>query len=238
MSLLKLLLSLILTITLIWVLGSAQHQGEKEHQITEENGQSTLVPSTEIMIPPIGKLLSPSHGFWQNAEGRLPSLSTNLQSDQLSAPVNVYYDDRMVPHIFAKTTKDALFAQGYVTASLRLWQMELQTHSAAGRLAEILGTTDKMRRILVEQDKQTRRIGLPLAARRYLEKATQNPEQMEALQAYSDGINAYIASLSYDELPLFYKLQDYWPRSGPHLKQLCSSKIWGVCSPTETMILS
>lgn len=227
MSLLKLLLSLTCMVLLIWILGSAQLRGNAEETIIDEKGQQQLVPSTESFIPPIGKLLSPSHGFWQNAEGKIPSLVSHLQSDQLSAPVQVYYDDRLVPHIFASNTADAVFAQGYVTASLRLWQMELQTHSAAGRLAEILGTTDKMRRILSERDKETRRLGLPLAARRYLKKAAENPEQMEALQHYSDGVNAYINSLSYDDLPLFYKLQDYWPEEWTPLKSALLLKNMG-----------
>ncbi|MGH1335348.1 MAG: penicillin acylase family protein [Aureispira sp.] len=227
MNLFKLLLSITITVLLIWILGNAQLRGDAQHTIIDEDGKEQIVPSTESFIPPLGKLLSPSHGFWQNAEGSFPDLATSLQSDQLSAAVNVYYDDRLVPHIFASNTADALFAQGYVTASLRLWQMELQTHSAAGRLAEILGTTDKMRSILSKRDKETRRLGLPWAARRYLEKAKENPEQMEALQHYSDGVNAYIASLSYDDLPLFYKLQDYWPEEWTPLKSALLLKNMG-----------
>lgn len=227
MSLIKLLLSLTTTVVFIWILDNAQFYGDAKQVVIDENGQKQIVPSTEVFIPPIGKILSPSHGFWQNAEGSFPDLSTSLQSDQLSNPVKVYYDDRLVPHIFASNTADAMFAQGYVTASLRLWQMELQTHAAAGRLAEILGTTDEMRSILSKKDKETRRLGLPWAARRYLEKAAQNPEQMEALQHYSDGVNAYIASLSYHELPLFYKLQDYWPEEWTPLKSALLLKSMG-----------
>jgi penicillin amidase len=227
MSLLKLLLSLLVTILLIGALGNAWHIGEAEYSETDENGTVTVIPSTEQMLPPIGKLLSPSHGFWQNAEGKTPPLSNSLESEKLTASVNVYYDDRLVPHIFANNAADAAFAQGYVTASLRLWQMELQTHAAAGRLAEILGTTDKIRRILVERDRETRRMGLPLGARRYLEQAKKNPEHIKILQSYSDGINAYIASLSYDELPLFYKLQDYWPEEWTPLKSALLLKNMG-----------
>jgi len=51
----------------------------------------------------------------------------------------VAFDDRGVPHIFAQNAHDLYFAQGYITARDRLWQMEIQTHAAAGRLAEFLG---------------------------------------------------------------------------------------------------
>ncbi|MFK7798872.1 MAG: penicillin acylase family protein [Aureispira sp.] len=227
MSLLKLLLSLTCTILLIWLLGNARLTGEAAHIITDENGKEQVVPSTEALIPPLGKLLSPAYGFWQNAEGSFPDLETSLEHPTLSAPVNVYYDNRLVPHIFAQNTNDALFAQGYVTASLRLWQMELQTHSAAGRLAEVLGTTDRIRNILSARDKETRRLGLPWAAERYMKKAAQDPEQMQALQAYSDGVNAYIASLSYEDLPLFYKLQDYSPEEWTPLKSALLLKNMG-----------
>lgn len=227
MSLLKLLLSLTCTILLIWLLGNARLTGKAAHVTTDEHGKEQVVPSTEALIPPLGKLLSPAYGFWQNAEGSFPDLETSLEHPTLSAPVNVYYDNRLVPHIFAQNTNDALFAQGYVTASLRLWQMELQTHSAAGRLAEVLGTTDRIRNILSARDKETRRLGLPWAAERYMKKAAQDPEQMQALQAYSDGVNAYIASLSYDDLPLFYKLQDYWPEEWTPLKSALLLKNMG-----------
>jgi penicillin amidase len=218
MSFLKLILSLITTGLVIWALGSPRQTGEPATSSKDEDGNVVEVASTEKFIPPIGKLLSPSHGFWQNAEGELPAFETTIYHENLSAPVQVKYDDRMVPHIFAENLEDATFAQGYVTASLRLWQMELQTHSAAGRLAEILGTTDRVRKILIEKDLETRRIGLPLGARRSVELWSENPEQYKALTSYSDGINAYISSLSYDDLPLFYKLQNYEPEPWTPLK--------------------
>lgn len=218
MSFLKLILSLTATILVIWALGTPRQTGEPATSYKDENGNLVEVASTEQFIPPIGKLLSPSHGFWQNAEGKTPAFETTIYHENLSAPVQVKYDDRMVPHIFAANLEDATFAQGYVTASLRLWQMELQTHAAAGRLAEILGTTERMRKILIKKDLETRRIGLPLGARRSVELWSKEPEKYRALDTYSDGINAYINSLSYNDLPLFYKLQNYKPEPWTPLK--------------------
>ncbi len=218
MSFLKLFLSLTITIAFIWALGSARQTGEPEKSTKDKDGNLMVVASTEQFIPPIGKLLSPSHGFWQNAEGKTPALKTTIYHETLSAPVQVKYDDRMVPHIFAANIEDATFAQGYVTASLRLWQMELQTHAAAGRLAEILGTTEHVRKILIKKDIETRRLGLPLGARRSVELWSKEPEKYKALNSYSDGVNAYINSLSYDDLPLFYKLQNYKPEPWTPLK--------------------
>ena len=221
MSLLKFFLSLSVTILFIWALNRPYLTGEAAHTVTLDSGEDSLVQSTQRFIPPIGKVLSPSHGFWQNAEGKAPDLASEISDEYLSAPVKVVYDDRMVPHIFAQNMADASFAQGYVTASLRLWQMELQTHMAAGRLTEILGTTDKIQDILIERDKHTRRIGIPLGAKNTLEHIQQySKEELKPLDAYTAGVNAYINSLDYDDLPLFYKLRDYKPESWTNFKTI------------------
>ncbi len=227
MPLVKFLLSLLTTIVLVWALGRPYHVGEVARIEVSESGDTTYLPNTERMIPPLGKLLSPSHGFWQNAEGAHPDLATSLTHSYLSAPVEIQYDDRMVPHIFASNTKDALFAQGYATAALRLWQMEFQTHGAAGRLAEILGTTERLRGILVELDRNMRRLGLSQAAQRSVEHWAKTPEQYQAMSDYTAGVNAYIESLSYHELPLFYKLQDYRPEKWSPLKTALLLKYMG-----------
>lgn len=226
MSFFKLFLSTSLTIAFIWALGTSRVVVSLEHTVVED-GKEVVVPAKEQFIPPLGKLLSPSHGFWQNAESKAPGFETSISHPYLSAPVKVLYDDRMVPHIFAQNLSDAVFAQGYVTASLRLWQMELQTHAAAGRLAEILGTTTKMREILVPRDLETRRIGLPLGAKNAVEHWSKTPEEFKALTSYSEGVNAYIHSLSYSELPLMYKLQDYRPEDWSPLKTALLMKNMG-----------
>ncbi|HWJ23755.1 MAG TPA: penicillin acylase family protein, partial [Gemmatimonadaceae bacterium] len=85
-------------------------------------------------LPPLGPLLDPVHGVW--AAARAAALPRDATADVpgLSAPVRVVYDDRAVPHIFAATEGDAVRALGYVVARDRLFQMELQTRAASGRL--------------------------------------------------------------------------------------------------------
>jgi len=189
----KLLLSLLLTCFLIFLLNKTWIVG------ADDNKSQT---------PRFGYFFSPNAGFWQQAEGKLPNLATTLRSDKLSAPVKVVYDDRMVPHIFAANTNDAYFAQGYVTASFRLWQMEFQTHVAAGRLAELIGNTKP---VVIEMDKKARRMGLPRAAKKAVELWQTNKDMFATLQAYCDGVNAYIGQLSPATYPLEYKLLDYAP---------------------------
>ena len=90
--------------------------------------------------PAFGSLLNPFTGFYNLAENpdklHLPS---EIISEQLKAPVEVYFDERRIPHIFAENDDDLYFAQGYVVASLRLWQMEFQVLAAEGRISELLG---------------------------------------------------------------------------------------------------
>ena len=141
-------------------------------------------------IPPIAPLLDPNHGFWQNtlSEDQLASNEINLAN--LSAPVEVVYDKNLIPHIFAQNELDLYRAQGYVTAQHRLWQMEFQTMAAAGRISEIVGP------IALDLDRMTRRKGLAYGAEVGLKYIQENdPETLRLVEAYTEGVNKYIAQL-------------------------------------------
>ena len=86
-----------------------------------------------------------------------PSPDT-LRVPGLRGEVRVVWDDRRVPHIFAANDHDLFLAQGYVAATLRLWQMDFQSLYTAGRISEVVGPAT------VRQDVFTRRFGLPWAA--------------------------------------------------------------------------
>lgn len=168
-------------------------------------------PVAGARIPPAGKFLSPFSGFWVNGQA-LDALPEDPAIPGLADEVSVVWDNRRVPHIFAENDHDAWFMQGWLTARDRLWQMEFQTHVAAGRLAEIIGEGG------LDLDRYHRRIGLPLAAKRALQSAEEHPASLEALSAYSDGVNAWIDSLSPAGLPLEYKILDYFPEAWTPLK--------------------
>src|SRR5687768_3878802 len=90
-------------------------------------------------VPALGRFLSPQHGFWKNAEPTDKDYSGEFDLQQLNGSSTVYFDDRMVPHVFAGSEGDAYFIQGYLHAKFRLWQMEMQTYAAAGRISEVAG---------------------------------------------------------------------------------------------------
>jgi penicillin amidase len=118
----------------------------------------------------------------------------------------------MVPHIFAQNNHDLYFAQGYVTAMHRLWQMEFQTHAAAGRISEIVGEK------ALELDRYNRRMGMMQGAKNSLKSMMADSTSRMMLEAYSAGINAYIQTLSPENYPLEYKLLDYGPEAWSPLK--------------------
>ena len=89
-------------------------------------------------LPPLGKFLSPSHGFWQNAE-KNAYLDNTIRLTGVREEIQIVLDDRLVPHIFAQNEYDLYYAQGYVTAMHRLWQLDISTRSAAGRISEVMG---------------------------------------------------------------------------------------------------
>ena len=95
------------------------------------------IPMGATSIPPLGKFLDPFHGFWQNSYEN--DSNDELDLEGLTDKVSVYTDSVGIPHIFASNEKDLYLAQGYITARDRLWQMEFQSHAAAGRLSEIVG---------------------------------------------------------------------------------------------------
>jgi penicillin G amidase len=167
-------------------------------------------------LPPLGRFLSPQHGFWQNAEPVDGHTDLDLNFPQLKDKVQVYFDDRMVPHVFAQNDDDLYFVQGYLHAKFRLWQMEFQTYAAAGRLSEILGAGPNG--AYLNYDRNMRRVGMVYGARRTLDSMERDPITHNMLNAYTAGVNAYIDHLPANELPLEYRLLNYVPEHWNHLK--------------------
>jgi len=172
-----------------------------------------LLFNTNMVLPvPLGKLLSPQQGVWQNAEPLDEDYSAQLSFPQLKGKVNVYFDDRLVPHVFADNENDAYFVQGYLHAKFRLWQMEFQVRAAAGRLSEVIG--DKT----LEYDRQQRRLGMVYAAENNLKEVEKDPETLAECDNYTAGVNDYIESLKASTLPIEYKLLGYQPEKWTNLK--------------------
>ncbi|GAA6750305.1 penicillin acylase family protein [Thermus antranikianii] len=116
----------------------------------------------------------------------LPQVEGRMVLKGLSAPVEVGRDARGVVRIRAQTLKDLLFAQGFVHAQERLWQMEFQRRVGQGRLSEVLGEATRA------QDRFLRTWGFYRAAKSAYERLY--PEEKEAVDAYVAGVNAFLRS--------------------------------------------
>jgi penicillin G amidase len=156
-------------------------------------------------IPPLAKFLDPFNGFWANAESKKQASENTLNIEGLKGEVEIHFDDQMIPHIFANNDQDLYFAQGYITAKDRLWQMDFQTRFAAGRLSEVVGPK------AIELDRYQRRMGMSFGAENMIEEVMKDPEINAIMNAYSAGVNAYIHSLKPSEYPLEFKLLNYEP---------------------------
>jgi len=132
--------------------------------------------------------------------------------------VTVRRDERGIPYIEAKNDEDLYFAQGYVIASDRLWQMDLLRRNERGELAEVLGNA------VLEQDKQHRTLGFSQEVE--IEFARASPEARAVLEAYANGVNAYITSLDPKSLPPEFQILQYKPKPWTPADSLLVGKLF------------
>lgn len=125
-----------------------------------------------------------------------PTHAGTLKVPGLDQPVDVYRDARGVPHVYASSEHDLFMAQGFVHAQDRFWQMDFNRHIGSGRLAEMFGAAR------VDTDRFLRTLGWERVARQELEVL--DPDVLEILQTYSDGVNAYLQTHSGTALSLEY----------------------------------
>jgi penicillin G amidase len=160
--------------------------------------------------------------FYRAAHASLAQLDGTITVPGIAAPVAVVRDGHGVPHITAASLEDLFFAQGYITAQDRLWQMDMTRRAGGGELSEILGAVTlpsppsrssgapQPRRTLIDLDKTQRILRLRAVAERV---AAQLPERDKMIfTAYARGVNAYIEQHR-DHLPIEFRILRYQPRA-------------------------
>lgn len=165
-------------------------------------GLSGHIPANGESIPPIGKLLHPHIGLWANGVSPSAAADETLEISGLAAVTQIHYDERGVPHIYAESMLDAITVMGYCEARDRAFQLDFTARAASGRLSEIVGAAT------VPFDKKTLRNGMVYAAEQSYDKA-KDLLGFEYLEAYSRGINSYLASLDYASQPIEAKILNY-----------------------------
>lgn len=135
-------------------------------------------------------------------KGAIPVYDGELVLKGLDEEVNVFFDERGMPHIYAGTEKDLYFAVGYLSARERLWQMDLIRRATRGRLSEIFGedyvNTDVFLRSLCINEKSKMILGNLV------------PDAILVLEYYCDGVNRYISDAG-KKLPPEFRILGYEP---------------------------
>lgn len=127
-----------------------------------------------------------------------PQTEGEVRLHGLDGEVRIYRDRYGIPHIYASTPHDLFFAQGYVHAQDRFWQMDVWRHIGAGRLAEMFGKSQ------VKTDAFLRTMGWARLAEEELRRSS--PEAIAIMTAYAEGVNAYLAERSGAALSLEYAI--------------------------------
>ena len=141
--------------------------------------------------------------FYVASHRALPQLDGTVRVPGLSASVTVVRDQHGVPHISAASMPDLLFAQGYVTAQDRLWQMDMTRRYGNGELSEILGAE------YVKTDRTERVLGSGEIAKK--SAAAMSSEERTMADAYVHGVNAYMDAAR-GHLPMEFRVLGYSPR--------------------------
>ena len=127
-----------------------------------------------------------------------PQIDGEIQLEGLNASVDVYRDKMGIPHIYATTSHDLFFTQGYVHAQDRFWQMDAWRHIGSGTLSEMFGKGQ------VETDTFLRTLGWRLTAEQ--EYAELDPESKAIIDSYTAGVNAYLKDHDTTALSLEYAI--------------------------------
>src|ERR1039458_7510871 len=137
------------------------------------------------------------------AHSALPQLDGSVSVPGISSKVRVVRDGQGVPTIEAATLEDLFFAQGYVTAQDRLWQMDILRRTAVGELSEIIGEDT------LKMDREQRIVGLRIVAEAAGKSISARDRSY--FEAYTRGVNAFLESHR-NRLPLEFRLLKYQPR--------------------------
>lgn len=138
--------------------------------------------------------------YTDTTQGPLPTQQGSLNIAGLDNQVEILRDGWGIAHIYASTAHDLFFAQGYTQAQDRWWQMEFNRHIGSGAIEELIGKQDDV----LGTDMFIRTVGWRPAAERDWEALDESVRAV--VQAFTDGVNAYITSRSSDDLALEYRL--------------------------------
>ncbi|MFQ5946772.1 MAG: penicillin acylase family protein, partial [Anaerolineae bacterium] len=175
-------------------------------------------------------LVAVAGGYWYLFARSFPQTTGEIEVPGLESSVAVYRDRWGVPHIYAESARDLFFAQGFVTAQDRLWQMEFHRRAGSGTLSEVLGPG------ALEADRFVRTLGWRRIAE--AEVRLLDAESRENLEAYSAGVNAFIGGHR-GRLPPEFTILGFEPHPWSPADTLAFAKLmaWTLGGNWETELL-
>jgi len=191
-----------------------------------------LFVSAISLLAVIGCAIRPMPGYEKDPP--LPQISGEIEVPGLRGEARIYRDQWGVPHIYADDPRDLFFADGYVQAQDRLWEITLFRAVASGRLSEIFGNVGVpgaeimgMKLSTFEMDKRARVFGMKFIGEigQALLAETQ-PELLGKLQAYCDGLNAYV-DRNRGNLPIEFRILNFEPDRFSPADVIALSRFYG-----------
>lgn len=160
----------------------------------------------------------------------LPKTKGTLHLQGPREPIEIITDRYGVPHIYAQNEDDLYFAQGFIHAQERLWQMEFNRRVGSGQLSEIFG------QITLETDRFTRRLGMHRSAAAEVERLPEHTRRV--LEAYANGVNTFIER-NRNNLPLEFTLLRFKPAPWQIADSIQWAKMmgWNLCGNWETELI-
>lgn len=163
-----------------------------------------------------GSATLPTADLAARARAVLAQTSGRIELAGLQKPVQVIRDRWGVAHIYAETQEDLFFAQGFVAAQDRLWQMEIWRRTGEGKLAEVLGES------ALERDRFARL--MRYRGNMEAEWKSYAPDAKQIIEAFVRGVNAFI-EISHDRLPIEFELTGIKPE--PWTPEVCLTRMAG-----------
>ncbi len=181
-------------------------------------------------LPPLGPFLDPVGGVWSVARSATLPNEYAASIPSLVGEVEVQYDFRGVPHIWASSREDAVRALGFVVARDRLFQLELHSRAPEGTLTELVGPA------ALGLDREQRRLGMGWSAEREMRQLDPQSPTSRLLRALADGVNGWIDAMGSADLPFEYHFLGRKPRRWESFHSILLNKRMGytlVYDPQE-----
>ncbi|MFF2215328.1 penicillin acylase family protein [Streptomyces antibioticus] len=182
--------------------------GDKPGKSGRKKGRKARLIVLVLVLALIGGIAFGAYWSISTVRASFPQTTGSITLDGLSGPVDVKRDGHGIPQIYASSDEDLFMAQGFVQAQDRFYEMDVRRHLTSGRLSEMFGADQ------IDNDEFLRTLGWERVAREEYDKKL-SPSTKKYLQAYAEGVNAYLAGKDAEEISLEYAalgfVNDYKP---------------------------